>query len=323
MSSVNTNEPNAPKDENLLKKMGIVITVQRVDSTGKKPAERNEFTLAPVDSWEQYKSYKDPASAMLTIATFAATITFTIILIPRDNGQTTPGLIYLAYANSLFCGGIIGCVLITIAIELCHDSEILDGRREELKKKRKEMLDLIGTLNPGEGAFWTNIFSSQGLRQVWFKAMYSDIPDWLNISTNVLSKFIAVISGFVGVTLLAAFYIMIYATRLFLRYNGPFILGSVIYLGFGVVALLLWIRNLWCKHLVDMATERGDKLRDMLKEEVNKKEADRRADREKADREKADREKADREKADREKADKEKARAENVGEKPKDVSHVV
>jgi len=282
MSSINTIESNTPKDENL----------------PKKPAEQNEFNLAPVNSWEQYKSYKDPASAMLTIATFAATITFTIILTPRDNGQTTPGLIYLAYANSLFCGGIIGCVLITIAIELCHDSEILNDRRKALEENKGEIHRLIKILNPEEGPFWTNIFSSQSLTQLLLNVLYSDIPDWLNISPDVLSKFIAVISGFVGVTLLIAFYLMLYATLLYLRYNGPFILGSVIYLGFGVVALLLWIRNLWAKNLVDMATKGGGLLIDKLKKKVEKKEAD------------------------REKAE-EKARAENVGGGHKDVSHVV
>ena len=283
MGSVSGNARNAPKDENLPKEVGTVINVQRVDSTEEKPAEQNEFTLAPVNSWEQYKSYKDPASAMLTIATFAATITFTIILTPRDNGQTTPGLIYLAYANSLFCGGIIGCVLITIAIELCHDSEILKDRRKELEENKREIHKLIEILNPEEGAFWYNIFSSQSLRQLWLNVMYSDTPDWLNISTDVLSTFITIISGFVGVTLLVAFYLMIYATLLYLRYNGPFILGSVIYLGFGVVALLLWIRNLWAKHLMDMATKGGGSLMDKLREEVKKKEADRMADREKAE----------------------------------------
>jgi len=297
MSSVNTNEPNAPKGENLPEKIGTVTTVQKVDSTREKPESL-------VDSWEEYKSYKDPASAMLTIATFAATITFTIILTPRDNGQTTPGLIYLAYANSLFCGGIIGCVLITIAIELCHDSQILDKRREEIKNKRREILLLIGALNSREGAYWTNTFSSRGLRHVWFKAMYSDIPVWLNIPTNVLSNFITVISGFVGVILLVAFYLMIYATLLYLRFNGPFILGSVIYLGFGVAALLLWIQNLCYKYLVDKATV---KVIDKLLEDMSK------------EKEMVDREKADREKADREKASKEKM---NVRGKTKEVSHV-
>src|ERR1700761_4719771 len=47
--------------------------------------------------------YKSRASALLTISTFAATVTFSVILTPRDSGTATPGLVQLAYANSLFC----------------------------------------------------------------------------------------------------------------------------------------------------------------------------------------------------------------------------
>jgi hypothetical protein len=52
--------------------------------------------------------------------------------------------------------------------------------------------------------------------------------------------------------LFAAFYLMLYATLLYLNFNGPFILGSVFYLGFGLITLILWLSavcGFWPKDL--------------------------------------------------------------------------
>jgi hypothetical protein len=50
-----------------------------------------------------HKSYDNVMNAMLTVSTFAAAITFNIILKPNINGEPAPGLLYLSYANALFC----------------------------------------------------------------------------------------------------------------------------------------------------------------------------------------------------------------------------
>ena len=53
---------------------------------------------------------------MLGIATFAASITYTATLTPRD--QPTPAIAELAYANFLFFGVIMGCVLIIVLMKV-------------------------------------------------------------------------------------------------------------------------------------------------------------------------------------------------------------
>jgi hypothetical protein len=70
-----------------------------------------------------HDSYTGPVNAMLQVATFAGAITFTVVLAPRDGDHETRGLAEIAYANSLFIGGIMGCVLIIISIEL-YDASI-------------------------------------------------------------------------------------------------------------------------------------------------------------------------------------------------------
>jgi len=253
MSSSKTIKYPPADDGTLPEKMEMVLTVQSLDATEEGQAEGNQFDLVPADSWDQYNSYKSPASAMLTVATFAATITFTIILTPRDNDQATPALLLLAYANSLFCGSIVGCILITIAIELCRDSKELEKKRKKLNKAREDVLKVCPKESENILLYWS------------IKIMFLDIPSWLRVSTPALSVFIIFISGFVGIMLLVAFYLMIYATVLYLKYNGPFILGSAIYLSFGFIALVLWVRNLWNIWLVNMATSGGKRVEDILK----------------------------------------------------------
>ena len=293
---------SAVEGESLSNKIETPPEVQSIDSTRKRPAERNQFDVIPTESWDQYNSYKDPASAMLTIATFAATITFNIILTPRANGQATPGLDLLAYANSLFCGCIIGCILITIAIELCNDSKELNKKMGELDKKREQANHLLKEMEQQNiGDIWSSpliIWPSRFLRRFSIGIIFLEIPSWLKISTAGLSVFITIISGVVGVMLLVAFYLMIYATRLYLEYNRPFILGSVIYFSFGAIAILLWIRNLWCKWLLDMAASGGDKVIDFLKNE---------------------KERMEKEENEGKKKKKKKGRPEKAGEKTQDV----
>jgi hypothetical protein len=67
---------------------------------------------------EDRASYLHPAEAMLAAATFAGSITFTVLLAPRDGAGPIPGINELAYASSLFLGSMMGCILIIASIEL-------------------------------------------------------------------------------------------------------------------------------------------------------------------------------------------------------------
>jgi hypothetical protein len=166
---------------------------------------------------------------MLTIATFAATITFTIVFTPGQSGQTTPGLTLLAFANSLFCGAIIGCVVITIGIELHTFQRSRMGQLKEAKERAEKKM------NPETVTGW--------YEWVWLRTAINSY-NLLNKFQGSMSWVVQISAGIVGSMLYVAFYLMLYSTCLFLQYNGPFILGSVLYIFFGVVALVSWIWSL-------------------------------------------------------------------------------
>jgi hypothetical protein len=117
---------------------------------------------------EMWESYKHTVNAMLLAAKFAETVTLSVVLTSGDASTTIPGIIELAYASSLFIGGIMGCIFILTSIE------------SDLGKFQK----------------WT-------------------------VRIEVL---------IVGVVLFVAFYLLPLASSLFLSYQGPFILGSIIYI---------------------------------------------------------------------------------------------
>jgi hypothetical protein len=196
---------------------------------------------------EVLQHYKDRATALLQVSTFAATITFTIILTPRDNGQTTPGLVQLAYANALFCGAIIGSVFVIVGIEIANAQTAI------MKKLPLNMRSIMAKWQMAEAqktkaeqdleTKWAaqNMKAAQEAQEIKAEAVRS-LEILLSIrNLRILLWFVHVIAGFVGLSLYAAFYIMIYATRLFLQYDGPFILGTVIYAVLGFLAISIWI----------------------------------------------------------------------------------
>jgi len=127
---------------------------------------------------ERVESYLPVANAMLAAATFAGTVTLTVVLTP-GSGTHVPGLTVLAYASSIFIGSIMGCVFMIASIKL-----------------------------------------------------------------NVPFPVVRMEATVVGLILFSAFYLLLLASSLFLNYRGPFILGSVIYLGFavllGILSLVDW-----------------------------------------------------------------------------------
>ena len=183
------------------------------------------------DEEHKLRHYKDPAVAMLSIAAFAAAITFTIVLTPRDDPLTSPGLVELAYANSLFCGSIVGCIYVIIGVELCIFQR---RRRGEVEAKRAEAERMVNDTRNG----------LTELERAWIRAVYIRTHDLLVIFDRWLSVIVQISTAFAGITLYVAFFLMLYATRQYLKYDGPFVLGSALYLSLGPITLVTWIWSL-------------------------------------------------------------------------------
>ncbi len=146
------------------------------------------------------------------ISTFAAAITFGIIMTPRSDDNPNPGLVQLAYANSLFCIAIIGSTFITIACGLFRNApDIAEPNFRELRNEPARVHLL---------AFAQFVF-------YWVLA-------WL-------PKLISMMAVASTMVVFVAFYLLMDATLLYLDFKGPFIFGSVIYLGTGALTLLLWV----------------------------------------------------------------------------------
>jgi len=196
--------------------------------------------------------YKDRANALLQVSTFAATITFTIILTPRDNGQTTPGLVQLAYANALFCGAIVGSVFVIIGIEIANAQQGVmrelgtfrwEKVKQEAEAEQEVKVEVKAELRVSGGSV-----GMAAAKQGQKKRIMDLVPVVAVITAFLLRNLLSivhVVASLVGLSLYAAFYIMIYATRLFLQYNGPFILGTVIYVVLGILAIAIWIGSLF------------------------------------------------------------------------------
>ena len=65
----------------------------------------------------------------------------------------------------------------------------------------------------------------------------------------------AVIPTVLAIMLFTAIFLMLHASSLFLQYNGPFIVGSVLYLGLGAVAFILWLFVLGVEWLSEEKTK--------------------------------------------------------------------
>jgi len=143
------------------------------ESIKARPEDARSETSSSEKNRDLVESYLPVANAMLAIATFAGTITLTIVLTP-GNGNHTPGLTLLAYSSSMFIGSIMGCVFMIASIKL-----------------------------------------------------------------NVPFRFVLMEATIVGLILFSAFYLLLLASSLFSNHRGPFILGSVIYLGFGILLGML------------------------------------------------------------------------------------
>lgn len=207
----------------------------------------------------KFDHYKDPVAAMLQIATFAGTITFTVVLAPRDD--PTHAITELAYANSLFFGCIMGCVLIQSTIALYKISIEQDEKWKEWKKcsQTEERFKEPGTGPEARGEVtWEEVGEKLENVEVFRKTPLPYLDRLVKDDTLVRFKvsdhgwLIPTEFGVVSMTLFVAFYLMLHASSLFLQYNGPFIVGSIVYLGLGVPAFILWFYCLWVDNTLEL-----------------------------------------------------------------------
>ena len=134
-----------------------------------------------------HEAFESVATAMLTIATFAAGITFNLLLKPSNPSPPTRAFIFLAYANALFCAALMGCALVKISIELVRHS--FDAA-QKLKSK-------------GEDAHT----SERIIRLIWNNKGVARFI--LSLETSV-----------VGAILFVAIYLLLYSSSLFCRLEG-------------------------------------------------------------------------------------------------------
>jgi uncharacterized membrane protein len=191
--------------------------------------ESNDSNKKPLEMSHPFESYKEPIKAMLGIATFAASITYTTILTPRE--QSTPAIAELAYANSLFFGVIMGCVLIIVSIEI-------NCTLIEIERETKEIKDKEKALKTKEIKDEEKVVEEYAI--TYLLQQITKIRGHKRVHTFIHKWLIPLEVWVVAVTLFTAFFLMLHASSLFLQYNGPFIVGSVLYLGLGAVAFILW-----------------------------------------------------------------------------------
>lgn len=200
---------------------------------------------------------------MLTVSTFASGITFNLILKPSGNPPALVQL-YLSYANSLFCGAIMGCVLIKVSIELCKSSvDYVTKWREKVEKVKPQdskwkqgVVSRIGDrekwrVSNGRSGPSRNrkmkIWKKSDRAEFWrmqveeFRMTYEGGPremllQWLYIEEyaprmmkNIGHWILGVEIAIVAVILFVALYFLLLACKYFLQIEGPFLAGTIIY----------------------------------------------------------------------------------------------
>jgi hypothetical protein len=177
-----------------------------------RPGKTDEKAKNVWKEEDEHEDYDHISTSMLTVSTFASAITFNIILKPSGSNPPAQALLYLSYANSLFCGAIMGCVLIKVTIELCKAT--LDYV-DQWKKEAEEPVPAQKFL------YW-----------LYFTLDSSDtmesIAHWLlGLETMVVLAILFV-----------ALFLLLLSCKFFLQINGPFIAGTIIYGFFGLLVIL-------------------------------------------------------------------------------------
>lgn len=228
-----------PVSDSSSPKKHMPITVEQVTSPSQSSSGAPAAaTLGHLTVADLLNHYKNRATALLAVSTFAATITFSIILTPRDSGQATPGLAPLAYANSLFCGAIVGCVFVVNGLEIVD-------MQQTMINVLKTKLDVTDDTGSRAIFHWYNTIAEiERVKDAINKKCKGELRKYayklLLLSHHMWIPIVRVVASFVGLSLFVGFYLMIYVTRLFLQYDGPFILGTTIYMIIGILAIVAW-----------------------------------------------------------------------------------
>jgi hypothetical protein len=140
---------------------------------------------------------------MLTLSTFAAGITFNLLLKPSNPSPPTRAFIFLAYANALFCAALVGCALVMVSVELVRHSF------DPVYKYKQQQGDLYIV-----------------------RSVLAFIGDHEDAARYILG----IETSVVAAILFVAIYLLLYASSLFLQVPGPLIVGSILYGIFGAMA---------------------------------------------------------------------------------------
>lgn len=204
-----------------------------------------------------HEAHDNISTAMLTVSTFASAITFNIILKPSDGDSPALALLYLSYANALFCGAIMGCVLIKISIELCKTSLDYVGEWKEHVKGlvvKDPIVDTfieLGVVDPIDA----------------FVIWLSTADDAAQMMTSIGHWILGVETTIVGAILFVAIYFLFLSCKFFLEINGPFLAGTIIYAFFGGITVLLALILMSVGHWMrrrETETQKGKHMEERL-----------------------------------------------------------
>lgn len=191
-----------------------------------KTVEDNDIERVNVAALQVMDYYKDRADSLLQVATFAGAITFTIILTPNSAGGSQGAILgfkLLTYANSLFCGAIIGCIFVITGVGICKT---------------------------GQQIYYIYNVESTTLQPD------KKIHNWLPRLPLKMGHLIHLVAGLSALSIYVAFYLLLYATRLFLGFDGPFILATLIYGVLGLLTMEAWIRGVTLGRRVERRFEK-------------------------------------------------------------------
>jgi hypothetical protein len=174
----------------------------------------------PAKEDKLHEAFEGIVAVMLTIATFAAGVTFNLLLKPSNPSPPTRAFIFLAYANALFCAALIGCALVHVSIELVRYSF---DEAQKLKGKCAHKSD--------------------------------EIVNWIWENDDAARFILGVETSVVGAILFVAVYLLLYSSSLFLQVRGPLILGSVLYGILGVIACIVAGTTMFVRHRLDVVCE--------------------------------------------------------------------
>jgi hypothetical protein len=107
-------------------------------------------------------------------------------------------------------------------------------------------ITLTFVLTPGNGTHVPGLTVLAYSSSIFIGGIMGCICMISSIELNMPFAFVRMEATILGLMLFSAFYLLLLASSLFLNHRGPFILGSILYLGFGVLLGMLSLAD-WLK----------------------------------------------------------------------------